>query len=157
MTRHLCFSTIAVLVGIFCCVAAGYAETPFVINLDSDHNSFAVGADVPIDITLTNISDGVLEITYTRIPPVDFVPEVNRADGKRPTGLAPLVNAVNPAVVHGGSTTDKLEPKEIVKERMILNQLFDLTEPGIYIVQVSRRAAGGSVVRSNKLTVLITR
>jgi len=42
------------------------------------------------------------------------------------------------------------------KHKMIVNLLFEIKEPGRYIIWVSRRSADGSIVRSNKTTILIT-
>jgi hypothetical protein len=125
--------------------------------LSVQQSSFSVGTDIPVEITLTNISNEVLEVTYSGVPAVDFMPIVLRSNGSSAAPLEPLMKAVNPEVINGGATTDRLEPKEMVNERMIVNQLFDMKEPGRYVVQVSRRVADGSAVKSNKLIVFVGR
>jgi hypothetical protein len=81
MIRFPWFTLIGALTCLLCLWITAFARVQFDIRLSVQQSSFSVGTDIPVEITLTNISNEVLEVTYTRVPAVDFIPIVLRSNG----------------------------------------------------------------------------
>jgi hypothetical protein len=64
--------------------------------------------------------------------------------------------ARNPTPIIGSTVYTTLRPNEILNDDLLLNKLFELTEPGDYTVQLIYdipRELGTGVIKSNKIRI----
>ena len=63
MRRHVKLPVMAIAGVLSCFTTTGYAQASFTLTINAPQDTFKVGVDVPVSVTLTNISDQVLEVT----------------------------------------------------------------------------------------------
>lgn len=131
---------------------------PFTVVLTSNEPKVNLGADVWVKIVWTNTSkvelnashlwddSSGLDYSYT----LDF----RDTDG-RPVAQPPH----NPRIGRTGSASfGTLKPGESRQAEIDLSRIYDLSHPGDYTLQASRRVPnelGGGIIKSNKITITI--
>jgi hypothetical protein len=135
------------------CVCFGQtAQAPFSLRISIDKTSVKAGADVSITVEMTNISKQNVDCTAVMMNGTDmrYQYDVQNASGKsvkKPDEKAP-----------GSVEICSIEPGESDSHATRISWLNDLSRPGDYVVQVSRKVSDDDkdgVVKSNKITVNI--
>jgi hypothetical protein len=73
--------------------------------------------------------------------------------------LVPKKMYKHPELAGGHPVNRTVRPGESVSEEQDVSRLFDMSRPGQYVIQVSRRASENpddGVVRTNRITVTLT-
>lgn len=134
------------------------AYPPFDIVI-SGPKEVKAGGIVLITVALTNHWTHVLDMSgwvsdlYQQDPNYMFT--VYHADGS-PDGM---VYYSHPELFASHLITRTVDPGETYTEEQPISRVYDMTKPGEYIIQVSRRRSdnrAGGDVESNKITVTIT-
>ena len=135
------------------------AKAPFTIEISTDRPAVKAGSEVSIKVHLTNTSKRVLDCsgTISNMTGVDpnYVFEV-RDDANR---AVPLRVYEHPGLATGQPISRSLKPGESFTDEQEVSRLIDMSRPGKYVIQVSRRASENKkdgVVKSNIITVRIT-
>jgi hypothetical protein len=142
------------------------AKPPFSITISSPKDSVPHGGEVTVKITLTNISDH--EINLERAPREDqgqshhaviirddhgdLVPQ------KKPVrvGKDEAEREIN-ALPHGSQILFTLKPGESLKDGIVLDGMYDLSQPGKHTIQIERYDyVTKAVVKSNTITFTLT-
>jgi hypothetical protein len=144
-------------------LAAGLAQSssaPFSIMIAAAHTEMKSGSEVKVNVTVTNISNRDIGIKMTS-PLCDYVVEVRDSAGR----LAPDTEQKRAQYCGADRTTGRdfvaqLKPNESVRDSIPVSALSDMSQPGEYSVQVMRKTPkdmGGVVVKSNTITINVTR
>ena len=144
-------------------LAAGLAQpssAPFSIMIAAAHTEMKSGSEVRVNVTVTNISNRDIGIEMTS-PFCDYVVEVRDSAGR----LAPDTEQKRVQYCGADRTTGRhfvaqLKPNESVRDSIPVSALSDMSQPGEYSVQVMRKTPkdmGGVVVKSNTITIDVTR
>jgi hypothetical protein len=137
------------------------ALQPFSLSILQPQGPFRPGSPVELIVTLANRSVGEIVIR-DKNRWCDYELEVRESRGQRPpeTSYKRELKCNNKFVVTTGKNSIRtLKPHESYSDLMIVNQLYDLSRPGEYTIQVSRLVPpglGGGTVKSNVITVTIT-
>jgi hypothetical protein len=144
-------------------LAAGLAQSssaPFSIMIAAAHTEMKSGSEVKVNVTVTNISNRDIGIKMTS-PLCDYVVEVRDSAAR----LAPDTEQKRAQYCGADRTTGRdfvaqLKPNESVRDSIPVSALSDMSQPGEYSVQVMRKTPkdmGGVVVKSNTITINVTR
>ena len=135
------------------------ARQPLSIKISAKPSTVRAGSSVMIDLYVTNLSRTDLDTgasisELTGIDP-NYVYGVRDSAGH---GVAKRLYR-HPELALGHAILGTLKPGESVTLHQEISRLFDLTHPGKYSVQVSRRFPWNHkdiLVRSNKIVLTIT-
>lgn len=149
---------VLVAVAIFIVATRGFSavEPPFALQIAPVQATAHMGEEIAVVVTMTNTS--IREITFfENNPDCDFDVEVRHADGTPAVATEYKRNVVSRCA----TTKDKLvhlRPSESVKARIVITRLYDMTRPGRYRVQVSRRISAVSpvMVKSPMVVIAVT-
>jgi len=141
------------------------AYPPFEIVISAGEE-FKAGSDVSIHVVLTNHSTHNLDMTAVvnslgLRDPVTFE-ALDSSDHPAPLKHFTSEEAVKYYATHSAMSSNigrTVEPGETFTEDQIISQWIDLTSPGEYVVQASRRLSEGApepVVRSNQIIIRVT-
>jgi hypothetical protein len=171
---------VAMAIGAFGAYAVQTPRPPFTLALSATQSTIRSGAEVRVQIALTNISDH--DLVVVREPRNDdadahYLLDVHGEDGKpapeSALGLAlrgkdrnddELVpgkdglphGRIYMRMSHNIQTT--LKPGESLKEECVISRFYDLTLSGKYSVQLTRVVPdepSGTVVKSNVVTLSV--
>lgn len=161
MTPHtrLSISVIFVLCWVW---FAQPAQKPFSITINTATDNLRVGADLRVEITLTNTSASQIHIAKTNgadDAEIHYTVDVRDDQGN----LAPYTTysrnlKAGTKVLVWSDLTYTLEPGGTLKDTALVTKLYDLTRPGKYSIQVSReipKNLGGGLAKSNVVSVTI--
>jgi hypothetical protein len=136
------------------------ANKPFSLVISSESKSFKAGSAVVINVSLTNNSDKDIDASAnisdsTGIDP-NFLFDVRDAAGN----LVAKRVYKNPELSTGHAMLGRLiKPGRTFEENADLNRLYDMSRPGEYDIQASRRASeneNDGVVKSNGIRIAVT-
>ncbi len=126
-------------------------------------SSIARGANVVLDIVTKNISSSTL-MEPRRIGGSNFALSINviNEKGQRLTEKVPdqspckgrpgcSIQRMNA----GSSLAFKLEPGKVHREKIDLSELYDLSQPGVYSIQVAEGEVATAVIKSNVATLSV--
>jgi hypothetical protein len=139
--------------------APNAAEQPFTITITAPTPMVKAGSDVWVVVKITNHSlerldeSGSISGMTSLDPYLGF--DVRDTRGNL---IAKRVYE-HPELATGHPVNRCIEPGETLTEEQNVSRLYDMTQPGSYIVQVSRPRSGmftRRVVKSNKLTIVVT-
>jgi hypothetical protein len=142
------------LAGFDAAQAQDVAPAPFSITISSPHIVVKAGSDVYVDIRMTNTSTA--DVYYAVGAGPVFQIEVHDTQGKRaPEG--PLgFRAHRPRAI-SRLIARTLKPGETYEVKGSLNSLYDLSNPGTYVIQAQRMDPQSKVlVNSNTISVTVT-
>lgn len=134
-------------------------QQPFRIVVSTRHPEVKSGRGAEITVRLTNTSQEMIDTSAnvdsrTGLDP-NFDIDIRNSSGHS----APKRTYKHPEFRTGQAFIGRaLKPGETLTEHFDLSRAYELTEPGNYVVQVSRTAPerlGGGVVKSNKITVTV--
>lgn len=154
---HWCVAT--VLFSIVCVMSAHTQQRPLSITISAPQNVIKAGNGVWIEVTITNTSNREL-LVQERNPATDYeidvrddrgaaVPETDHGPKLREAPMIPM-NSRNLGI--------HLQPNESTKENITLTDLYDLSHPGKYTMQVQRvlpKELGPGYVKSNVITITL--
>jgi len=133
------------------------APSPFSITIRAEPNTVKAGADVWLKIKLTNTSNHDVDCSSADVNGVDmrYQYDVRSCSGSTIQRVA----RSHPELASGSIRLCTLKPGEstIDKDGRI-GQLFSLTQPGTYVIQVLCGTSDNEkdgVVKSNKITVTV--
>ena len=133
------------------------AHTPFTLTINALHTSVKSGSEVKVKITLTNISSQ--QITLTDASEIcDYDVDVHKSDGS-PAQDTERKRRLSCGEISGKNEIVTLKPDQSKQYEIAVSELSVMTEPGDYSVQVMRKTPkelGGTVVKSNVITVTVT-
>ena len=139
----------------------GTANPPFSIVLRSSEHVFPAGSQVKVEVDLVNRSDheiAVPELVPGK-PEVDYQVRVfdERGNSPKATDYLETVEQTRAAASTSSLTFVSVPPLKLLKGDIILSDLFDLSRPGRYTVEVSRRDETGTLfrVKSNLITIVM--
>jgi hypothetical protein len=149
---------------------------PFSITISSSQDIWKVGSEIKITIILRNESDRAITIqkAYAEdagemfmdvevkdgqgksVPKTKYYRVLRREDEYEPT-VQPTGEVIQ-RVLGGGSVHKRLvQPGQILKDGMIISQLYELGRAGKYTLRVERRdLTSKMLVTSNTITVTLT-
>ena len=133
---------------------------PFRLVIESTDAKPKAGSDIWIKVTLTNNSMETLDMSggfsdLTHLDP-NYHFEV-RSDQGRPV---PKRVYPHPELTTGTPINRTIQPNETFAEEQRISALYDMTRPGAYLVQVSRRRSDNpqdGAIKSNTITIVISK
>jgi hypothetical protein len=140
-------------------VTGEHKTASFGLIVNSDKKAYTAGADIPIDITLTNNSDRALQLanaganaelggSYLVVRGTGVRPPRKTRDG--------WMRLEHPSATAGKPEMVAVQRGAALKEQVLLNRLFDLP-PDTYQVSVERRdQETGIVAQSNVIAITVT-
>jgi hypothetical protein len=143
-------------------LVAGQMST-LVLSISSLPYFVANRQDIRVDIRATNVSGksiGVVKLGSEGDAELNHRIEVVRRDGKPITmtdyGLSVYGRGGN-TIVRGSEHLATLNPGQTLFDYVLLNQIYDMSKPGIYSVQIVRSPDPGSPtpVRSNTIEIAV--
>ena len=134
-------------------------EQPFTISIAAPTPVVKTGADVWVNVKLTNhllidLNESGSISSMTGLDP-NLVFDVRDTRGN----LIAKRMYEHPELATGTPLNRFLKPGETLTEQQNAARLCDMTKPGAYVVQVSREFSAGAqrrVVKSNKVTIVVT-
>jgi hypothetical protein len=134
-------------------------KQPLSLSISVPEHVMPIGSELKVRTTLTNMTNHVITLR-DRIRACDYPVEVRYETGN----LAPETNYQRQLKCNAKFTESRnilvtLKPGESRDDEIILNQLFELSAPGNYSVQVSRaipKELGPEPIKSNVTTITIT-
>jgi hypothetical protein len=138
----------------------GKSNCPFATAISASNQTVRSGEEIRVHVVLTNASDHT--IVAERVPGSDRAEahyDISIKD--RHGSIVPLTEAGRATKAHRGDGSFIkmwIKPGEKMEENTILNNQFDLTNPGTYEIQLMRPASfdpkDGSC-SSNKITITV--
>lgn len=136
----------------------------FTLTVRTAKPSVNSGEPVRIGVTLTNVSRNDISVEHDLSNKGEFFYSVTIQAGN---GRAPRKTEYNHALHNEPTSTPMIvvsslfnalvSPGKTIIEMIDLNDLYDLSEPGTYSIQVERTdPLSKTTVHSNKLTIVIT-
>jgi hypothetical protein len=137
-------------------VQAGSGHASFSIAITAPQDEVRVGLDIPVKITLTNVSDHQIVFGHrpgANNPEFSYEIEVKNSKGGRVEETAHGREARDPRRRQQESrTVEYVQPGGSAVQTAHISKLVSLSRPGWYTVRVSRKdLASGEVVRSNEV------
>lgn len=149
---------IAIIAAVTCvCGTAQTHNTPFVLAINTDTPTVKSGSAVSINILMTNTSGH--DVSCTKAYTKNGVNMSYRYDVIGPSGKPAGERArKHPELEAGSIYPCTLGPgkSSVIASTSIISALFDMSKPGKYSVQVSRRVEGAAPIRSNKIQITVT-
>ena len=142
-------------------------QAPFSIAISPLQQSIAAGTEVKVEIALKNISNREIYLSKSNASSqaeFHFVVEAHDDTGK-PVPDTEYGRRVmrretkKRSVLFGSEIFFTLQPGEIFQDEVIASKLYDLSQPGKYVIQLSRRVSDNpkdGVGKSNEITVTVT-
>lgn len=160
MPVNLHFIVWAALFSTVCAMPAQCQQRPLSIAISTPQSALKVGSEVRIEVTLTNTSNRRVLI-QERNPATDYQIDVRDERGTAVPETDFGRKLKEPPVIPMNSRNFGmyLRPNESTKENIALSDLYDLSHPGQYTIQVSRAVSNkpkDGVVKSNTITVTVT-
>jgi len=136
------------------------ANQPFTLVISSEAKSFKTGSAVEVKLSMTNNSDRAIDTSaaISDLMGVDpnFLFDVRDAAGK----LVSKRVYEHPELATGHAILNRIiKPGKSLEETPDLSRLYDMSRPGEYDVQASRRASENEkdgVVKSNRIRITVT-
>lgn len=152
--------------------AAAHRKLPFKVTISAPETLLRVGQVLVLHVTITNTSDRTLGFgRYPGVAPDDggrYRIEVRDARGRTPPPSAYAHSMRHsqrrrpPPFIQSSTVTVNLKPGQSFADWVSVTRFYDLGRPGKYTIWPLRpvrpwQRAGGSFVRSNKVTVTVAK
>ena len=145
------------------------------LNLSTVHTVIQAGSEIDLDILITNVSSkeilvskspardngdsrfdvSVRDANGVAAPQTDYSKALHGIQQHKDTGHKGAEVVMIPM---GSNISVPLQPGDSMKDRIVLNRLYDLETPGTYSVQVSRYdQVSRTMVQSNTITIQVKR
>jgi hypothetical protein len=136
------------------------AATPFTIVISPEKPTVKAGSDVWIKVQLTNNSSEDLDLSGSVSDLTGLDSNLNFEVRDDLGKLAPKRVHKHPELAGGRANLDRiLKSGQSLTENQNISRLHDMTQPGKYVIRVSRRLSNNpndGVVKSNTITVTVT-
>jgi len=148
-------------------------QPAFTITIRTGRGVVTAKSPVEVQVTLKNTSNHEIRVFVDNsdkaelsgfgaeiTDPQGLVPKITRYNDVLTGEKAPREKVANPDehfVIVGSGGTQPVAPGSTVELHMDIGQIYDLSKPGTYTVQVTHTdAADGITVKSNPLTITVT-
>ena len=152
-------------------VAQNSTKAPVSITLSSPHSEYVVGQPIEIDIVLENISNNEISVAKSNArgkAELSYEIDVLDGTGRRAPYLrwGKILHGQDPGdgrfgVVSDSQQTHQLQPKATLSDSAVLNTIYDLSSPGQYVIQVTKKLFPGTEpsqpVSSNAIKITIAK
>lgn len=136
---------------------SGPTQAPLSINITAADDTVAAGSEVRIEVALTNNSDKTIILMVTGVPP--YMVEVRGSDGNRSPETEQGRELREIQEKKGNIITMRvalpLKAGETIKNKIVVSDLYDMTRPDQYSVQVSRTQREQEL-KSNVVKITVT-
>ena len=160
----------------FALLALGATESPFAqgvfpgfsLNIKSANDTVKVGEKVFLDITYRNITNAPLQTGMSRPAELAYDVQIKGPGGEEPAETEHGRRAHWKVPGHAPSWSEQsltLSPGETFQQTIDVSGLYDMSQPGVYIISVSKtvyrssddvKAHKGVTVKSNTVQVTVT-
>ena len=145
--------------GVFSLGRSQSPKQPFVITISPESQTVRSGSEAEITVHLKNTSDRKLDLSanisdLTGVDP-NYTYEVRDSSGN----LVPQRTYKHPELATGHAVFRTVQPGESVTDSEPIGRLLDVSKPGKYVIQVSRRVSKDEKdgeVKSNKITLAVS-
>lgn len=157
-TALLAFVTIVACLGQL--AAQEQANQPFSITISAVKSAIKVGSRLELKVRLTNIYNHEINgtVSYAGGTIVSYQCDLRDSTGAQ-VPMKETANSSGPPIPAQLSVQIRtLKPNESVEDTTRACKEFDMSKPGVYTVQLSRRISGGKsedVVKSNTITITV--
>jgi hypothetical protein len=130
-------------------------QAPFTLTISVADAVVKAGTPVQVKVRMTNISDHDVNVSGSYDGPVNIS---YRYDVRDSAGR-PAKSRQHNNPISGHSRIRTLKPGESTEDMTLVTEEFDMANPGVYVIQLSRPATDNpkeGVVKSNKLEVTVT-
>jgi hypothetical protein len=130
------------------------SSAPFTLDLSANRAPYKAGAKVYVGVVQTNTSDHIVDCSTWSVGSSDLTFDYSIVDE---TG-ASLKQRVDAKTAPGSFSVCQLDAGKSQDGEYLLSWLYDLSRPGKYTVQVSRRVSNNpldGVVKSNTIVLEI--
>jgi len=137
---------------------AAYAQTakePFSISISTASPTVSAGSHVYVRVKITNTSDQTVDCTSAYTNGLDQGLRYDVRDEDEKSVMKP---DIQPERYPMSLQSCSLEAGESKEHQTLLNWLYDLSKPGQYLIQISRRTSDGpnpEYVNSNTITITV--
>lgn len=152
-------------------VAQNSTKAPVSITLSTPHSDYVVGQQIEIDIVLENISNNEISVAQSHSrgkAELSYEIDVLDGIGRRAPYLrwGKILHGQDPGdgsigVVSDNKKLHHLQPHETLSDSAVLNTIYDLSTPGQYVVQVTKKRFPGTEpdtpVSSNAIKITIAK
>lgn len=147
-----------IVASVACCQATPATQRPFSLTLSTPTANVESGSVVQIMIAMKNLSDHDVDCTPNETNRLDtaFEYDVRDGDGKPVESWEKKHPEVGQ--VFSPRMPRSLKPGETINTGEVISSHYNMTQPGEYTIQVSRRISNDAkdgVVKSNKITVTV--
>ncbi len=135
------------------------SKPPFSVSISLEQNVVKAGSEVRLDIVLTNTSDENIVIAGWENESCEIYEiEIHDSEGKRlpqrneclpsenPNQTTVCVTSDSPAILTCVPQNQVLKPHGEMKEKILVNELYDLSRPGKYTIQAQRQNSPRTVI-----------
>ena len=155
MGRAVCLVCIAALIALPVYAVPGAKRPPFSVTLNAPDKPLKSGAELHLQVTIKNTSDH--DITFLTSAGDDgFRYKIRVLDAHAhpapPSALVIAMRSDKKLVEFGWSNFGrKLKPGESLVDEIDVTKLYDLSQPGIYTISVTRHIPPDAVPQGQKL------
>jgi hypothetical protein len=121
---------------------------PYSIRISTPKDQVQIGEQVIVDIMLTNTSKQPCETSEDSRPvATHYKIDVTKGNGDSAAKTQRQKTHEDGLVLGSGFLTYTWRPEETRSERITLNELYDLSAPGTYLVRLSNGSALSNLIR----------
>jgi hypothetical protein len=135
------------------------AKAPFALEISTDQPVVKAGSAVWIKVHLTNTSKRTMDCSATISNMTGVDPNYIFEVRDEAANAAPIRMHEHPELATGQPISRSLKPGESLTDDEEVSQVIDMSRPGQYTIQVSRRVSDSKkdgVVKSNAITISVT-
>lgn len=141
--------------------AVGTKQPQFTMDINAVQSPVKSGSDVRVTISLTNTSTHEIRVLRSKYDDgrpykIEVLDDAGQPARLTKYGRQVLKDEGGPFQIVGGGGHITLKPGVIMRDTMLLSDLFDLRPPGKYTVQLQRPDDAGTSVKSNTITITVT-
>ena len=141
--------------------AGGNKKPAFTMVISAVQNSVKPGSDVRIKVDIKNTSTQQIRLFRSKYDDgrpykIEVSDEEGGAARLTKFGRKVLKNEGYGTIDFGGGGHIALAPGATLGDDLLISDLFDLTVPGKYTVQLQRLDEAGTAVKSNTITITVT-
>jgi len=153
-----CASTLCILASTVLAGLSPQAPQPFSLTIEPVQKTYHPASQVEVKLTLTNTSSFQITVRDTN-PWCDYALEVHDSRGQSaPETAYKRGLRCDFQVTAGRNLITILKPGQSYHDALSVNEVYDLSRPGKYFVQVLRqipKELGGGTIKSNAITIAV--
>jgi hypothetical protein len=134
-------------------------QKPFSISISAETPVIKAGSDVWINVHLTNTSNHDLDDSGSIDNMIGLDPNLLFAVRDTRGKLVPKRVYKHPELAGGSPVNRTVRAGESISKEQRVSRLYDMSRPGQYVIQVSRRVSDkpkDGMMKSNTITVTLT-